>query len=61
MDIKTTSGIDVYSLPECARCGMSDLSPELMDECPIRNFDNNGEICVPELCDAYTEDYDDLK
>jgi hypothetical protein len=61
VNIRTPDGIIIHCLPEDARCVMhKGLSPEDMDSCPIRNFDDFGLECVPELCDYYTEgDADD--
>ena len=55
MEIRSMSGLEIDALPECARCGITEENPENMDECPIKNFDNDGEICVPELCEVYEE------
>lgn len=51
MTIKTPDGLDIYCLPDCARCRLADASPEEMDECPMKR-----EHCVPEVCEEYTED-----
>ena len=55
MNIRTPDGIEIYCLPDCAKCTYSSESPEDMDVCPIRNFDDLGLECVPELCEYYTE------
>ena len=55
MNIRTPDGISINCLPEDARCTWRGTSPENMDVCPIRNFDDFGLECVPELCDYYTE------
>ena len=57
MIIKTIEGIDIYCLPDCARCGMSGENPTDMDECPIGAFDLSGYVCVPDLCDEYSEEW----
>lgn len=31
-----------------------------MNRCPILNFDDHGDECVPELCSEYTEDWESL-
>lgn len=56
MNLYTADGISYHCLPACARCKISGESPETMDECPDRRFDDQGLVCIPELCDAYTED-----
>ena len=56
MNIRTQWGDMIHCLPECARCRITDKSPEDMDTCPILNFDDFGAECVPELCEQYEED-----
>lgn len=57
MKIRTADGvIMIYCLPDNARCKCTGKSPEKMDSCPIYNFDDFGEECVPELCEEYEED-----
>ena len=55
MDIKTSDGINIYCLPDGAICTLTNEEVMSMDECPCRNFDDFGDICVPELCEHYTE------
>ena len=55
MKIRTREGIEIYCLPDNARCSICNKNPEEMDECPIKNFDDLGLECVPELCEEYTE------
>lgn len=57
MDIKTKDGISITVLPDCARCTIAKKNPLFMTSCPCYNFDDFGDICVPELCDHYTEDW----
>ena len=56
MNIRTQWGDKIFCLPDCARCRITGKSPEDMDSCPIINFDDFGDECVPELCDEYEED-----
>ena len=56
MNIRTQWGDMIHCLPECARCRITDKSPEDMDTCPILNFDDFGAECAPELCEQYEED-----
>lgn len=56
MEIMTADGIRIYCLPDNAICKRMNTSPERLWECPICNFDDAGYICVPELCDEYTEE-----
>lgn len=56
MDIKTEYGDDIFCLPPCAWCKVAKKDIEDMDTCPLCNFDDFGDICVPSLCDHYTED-----
>jgi len=55
MDILTKDGIEIISLPLMAICTIANEDIEGMIECPIKNFDDFGNICVPELCEHYTE------
>lgn len=52
MEIKTLDGIDIYCLPDNAKCLASDgcVSPEELDECPT-----GCEICCPDGCINYME------
>lgn len=56
MEIKTEYGVDIFCLPSCAKCKKTGKNPEEMDKCPLYNFDDYGDICVPEICAYYTED-----
>ncbi len=51
MTIKNSDGIDIYVLPDCARCALEDKSPLEMDDCP-----ENRDFCCPDSCDYYSED-----
>ena len=55
MYIQTEDGKDIYALPSCATCTYADEYVVCMDACPICNFDDKGDICVPELCEHYSE------
>lgn len=52
MQIKTLDGIDIYVLPDNARCAASDgfESPEALLECPT-----GCEVCYPDGCINYME------
>lgn len=56
MNIMTPGGGEIYLVPECVRCKITGQNPVDMDECPICNFDDTGDICVPELCEEYMEE-----
>ena len=58
MQIKTEYGEDILSLPSYAWCKVANKDIEDMDKCPLYNFDDNGKICVPSVCEHYTEDKD---
>lgn len=60
MEIKTKDGIDIYVLPPCAWCKVAKKDIEDMDACPMCNFDDFGDICVPEICEHYTEDKNEI-
>lgn len=55
MNISTSDGISIHVLPEDARCAYTGIAPDQMRTCPIRNFDDAGLECCPDLCDFYTE------
>lgn len=59
MEVMTKDGIKIFSLPDMARCKYCYENPLLISLCPIRNFDDYGSICVPELCEMYTEEDDE--
>lgn len=61
MSIQAEGGIEVYCLPPVAWCKCAKKDIEDMDECPMRYFDPEGEICRPDLCEFYTEDASDVK
>ena len=52
MTIQTLDGIEIFCLPENARCDASDgfESPEELEECPL-----GYEACIPETCRKYIE------
>lgn len=56
LDVKTSDGIDIYILPDCAKCLASDehTCPLYLDDCPLGN-----EVCYPGECDEYTEDWNE--
>lgn len=56
MKIKTKCGLDIYCLPKCGKCRQTGKNPEEMEKCPIFNFDDYGDICVPEVCNHFTFD-----
>ena len=58
MSIKDESGIEIYCLPDCAKCTLTGKSPEDMDECPGCYFDTFGYECHPGECEYYTEDWE---
>ena len=57
--IRDSADIDIYVLPDTARCKCTGVSPLDMDACPLRQFDNLGMECWPGDCDEYTEDEED--
>ena len=56
MEIRTSEGIQIYCLPDDAKCLADEekRSPEQMDQCPLctKPWEN---ICKPETCPQYTE------
>ena len=56
MIVKHDADINIYVLPDTAKCKCSGVSPLDMDECPLRRFDCFGMECWPGECEEYTED-----
>ena len=54
MNIKTSEHIDIYILPDSAKCELTGKSPSDMNECPSCEFDDE-DLCIPENCIYYTE------
>lgn len=55
MNIQTKHEVDIYCLPESALCIETFEHPNNMKRCPLHQFDDFGDICVPELCESYDE------
>ena len=55
MQYRTADGVEFHVLPHNARCQYVRTHPDNLDSCPICNYDDDGDICVPELCDYYDE------
>lgn len=51
--------IKAKSLPPCAWCKAANKDIEDLNRCPICNFDDDGDYCVPSLCDYYTENLEE--
>ena len=56
LNVRADATIDIYVLPDAARCKCTGKSPLDMDECPQRKFDYLGCECWPGECEEYTED-----
>ncbi len=58
--VKTDDGIDIYVLPDSAKCELCGESPTdiiwLPDGCPEKKFDWDM-VCKPSYCPYYTEEY----
>ena len=61
LKVCTADGIDIYVLPDCAKCTLTGKSPLDMDKCPALNFDDYGDVCCPVECDYYTVRYSERK
>ena len=55
MIIMTKDGIIIHCLPENALCDACGKSPLEIDRCPEYMFDDDGDYCMPEICQKYTE------
>lgn len=55
MTILNSVGKEIPWLPDTAFCWLAQHHPCTMEKCPIRKFDSEGEICVPNLCREYVE------
>lgn len=53
MIVKTSDGVDIYILPDCAKCKFTGEHIEDMDECPCCD----SGICTPDTCFNYEEDW----
>ena len=56
MRVKTSDGIDIYCLPECAKCKLTEAHIDDMVECPCFDY---SEICTPDC--YYYEDWEENK
>lgn len=56
MNVKAEKDIDIYVLPDSAKCKLTGKSPLDMDMCPMMQFDRFGMECWPGECDEYAED-----
>ena len=50
-------GVDVYVLPDCAKCTLENKHPFEFEKCPISKCENDNE-CTGE-CEYYEENYDE--
>ena len=56
MWFRADADIDIYVIPDAARCRAADMSVLEMDCCPLQKFDEKGDECWPCMCGEYTED-----
>ena len=49
-------GADIFCIPEYATCKFAKRKLCDMEKCPILNFDDTGDLCVPDLCEFYEEE-----
>lgn len=56
MIINTKYGSLLPTLPDNAKCKVSNVSPLEMARCPIYQFDDYGLYCVPSICNEYEGD-----
>ena len=54
MIIMTKDGIIIHCLPENALCDACGKSPLEIDRCPEYMFDDDGDYCMPEICQKHT-------
>ena len=52
MTIKTDDGINIYVLPDNAKCKLCGLDPFYAEVCPL----SNCSICYPNYCEFYSEE-----
>lgn len=55
MNVQTERGIDIFCLPDNARCKLYNENPLEMGRCPCMKFDDFGDVCIPDLCEEYEE------
>lgn len=51
MEIMDESGIEIFVLPDCARCELAGRNPCDLNDCP-KGFD----VCEPGNCEYYSEE-----
>ena len=54
--VRNSATIDIYVLPDTAKCRCTGLSPLDMDDCPLCMIDPLGCECWPGECGEYTEE-----
>ena len=60
MIIQTSDGKIINDLPEEAVCLRTGKPVRDMDVCPGAYYDPHGFLCLPEDCDEFQEDYDEI-
>ena len=55
MEYRTQHGDEFFVLPDNARCSYANRKIKNIESCPILNFDDDGDICCPDLCGYYHE------
>jgi hypothetical protein len=53
MTFNTKDGAVYDAVPDNAFCKVTKKNPNFVKRCPIKNFDDTGKICVPELCEQF--------
>ena len=63
MRVINSLGIEISGLttilPDSARCLLIGKHPGDSEKCPLNNFDEDGDICIPEMCNHYSEEQDE--
>ncbi len=55
MIFKTKDGVLFDIVPDTVICKQTEKSPNSMEKCPIKKFDDIGKICMPQLCEFYQD------
>lgn len=53
--VMDSKGETVDVVPIGAKCAVTGEYLDEMERCPRCNFDDDGDVCVPDLCDEYYE------
>lgn len=59
MRYQTNDGVTFHVLPDEAECTYVHKHPDNIEECPVC-IAGDGSICIPESCEYYTENWNEV-